>query len=101
MNKSGPSIDPWSAPVSMFSHLLKTFSTFICCLVAITELLMINHKYTTLQLVGHDLDSRKLLGDLLKELQMFHCYRLQTSIFQALTIDNVGTIILSKSTMKF
>ena len=30
--KVGQSIDPWGTPVSMFCHLLKTFSTFVCCL---------------------------------------------------------------------
>ena len=28
-NKSGPNIDPWGTPVSMFSHLLKMLLTFI------------------------------------------------------------------------
>ena len=51
-------------------------------------MLMINHKNPTLQLVGHNLDSRKLFRDLLKELQKLHCYRLQIFITQALAIDN-------------
>ena len=49
---------------------------------------MINRKNATLQLVGHDLNSRKLFRDLLKELQKLHCYRLQVSITKALVIDN-------------
>ena len=46
------------------------------------------YKNVTSQLVGHDLDSRKLSRDLLKEFQKLHCYRLQISITQALAIDN-------------
>ena len=37
----------------------------------------------------HDLDSQKLLRDLLKELRKLHCYRLQFSISQALAMNNV------------
>ena len=51
---------------------------------------MINHENATLQVVGHDLDSRKLLRDLLKDLRRLHCYRLQISISQALAKDNVA-----------
>ena len=32
LNKTGPNIDPWGTPVSMFCHLLKMFSAFIRCL---------------------------------------------------------------------
>ena len=88
LNKSGPSIDPWGTPVLMFCQLLKTFSTFIRCLrsdnhLGILEMLMTNHKNATSQLVGPDLDSRKLLRDLLKEFQKLRNYRLQVSISQA------------------
>ena len=51
---------------------------------------MINHKIATSQLVGHDLDSRKLLRDLFKELRKLYCYRLQVSFSQALAIFNVA-----------
>ena len=44
----------------------------------------------TSQLVGHDLDSRKHLKDLLEELRKLHCYWLQASISQALAIDNIA-----------
>ena len=75
----------------MFSHLLKMF---ISCLrfdkLAILEMLMIKHKNATSQLVRHDVDSRKLLRDLLKEPRKLHCYRLQVSISQALAIDSVA-----------
>ena len=53
-------------------------------------MLMINHKNAASQLVGHDLDSRKLLRDPLKELRKLHCYRLQVFISQALTMGNVA-----------
>ena len=49
---------------------------------------MINHKNAASQLVGHDLSSRKLLKDLLKEPRNLRFYQLQVSISQALAIDN-------------
>ena len=58
--------------------------------LAILEMLMINHINATSQLVGHDLDSRKLLKELLKELRKLDCYRLQVSISQALAMNNVA-----------
>ena len=35
------------------------------------------HENAASQLLGHDLDSRKLLRNMLKELRKLHCYRLQ------------------------
>ena len=40
--------------------------------------------------LGHDLDSQKLLTNLLKKLQKLHYYRLEVSISQALGISNVA-----------
>ena len=51
-------------------------------------MLMTNYKNATSQLVGHDLDSWRILRDLLKELRKLHGFRLQISISQALVIDN-------------
>ena len=71
LNETGPSIDLWVIPVSIFYHLLKVFPPFfvVCDLInnywVILEILMINHKYVTSQLVG--LDSQKSSRDLLKE----------------------------------
>ena len=48
-------------------------------------MLIVIHNNTTSQLVSHNLDSRKLLRDLLKELDY---YQMQVSIYQALAIDN-------------
>ena len=50
---------------------------------------MTDHKKATLQLVGDDFDSRKLMRDLLKELRKPYFYQLQVSISQALAIGNV------------
>ena len=44
--------------------------------LAILEISMVNHKNAASQLVGHDLDSQKLLANSLKELQKLHYYRL-------------------------
>ena len=74
----------------MFCHLLKAFPPFfvVCNLInntsVILEMLTINHKNETWQLVGSD--SR----DLLKKLRKLHCYRLRVSISQALAIGNVA-----------
>ena len=53
-------------------------------------MLIINHKNATSQLVSHDLDSRKLLRDLLEELRKLHYYRLEVSISQVLAIDSIA-----------
>ena len=71
LNETGSSIDLWVIPVSIFYHLLKVFPPFfvVCDLInnywVILEILMINHKNVTSQLVG--LDSQKSSRDLLKE----------------------------------
>ena len=68
---------------------------------AILETLMINHKNATFQLMGYDLDSQKLLTDLLREHQNLFYYLMQVSISQALALDNIVTITLSKFILKF
>ena len=54
------------------------------------EMLMINHKNSTSQLVGYELGSRKLSRDLLKEFQKLHYYPLPVTISQPLAKDNVA-----------
>ena len=48
-----------------------------------------HHKNTVSQLEGQDLDSQKLLTDLLKKLQKLHFCRLQVWISQVLAIGSV------------
>ena len=78
----------------MFCYKRFQLLFVVCDLInnhlVISESLIINRKNATSQSVGHHLDSRKLLRDLLKDLRKLHCYRLQISIFQALAIDNVA-----------
>ena len=61
---------------------------------AILETLMISHKNATFQLMGYDLDSQKLLTDLLREHQNLFYYLMQVSISQASALDNIVTITL-------